>query len=59
MELVEFPGLSTERAELEAFADAIDARKPLVNDPDELLNNGAVLDAVVRSVATSSRIAVA
>jgi len=58
LELVEFPGLSTERAELEAFADAIVARKPLVNDAAELRNNSAVLDAIVRSVETSSRVAI-
>jgi predicted dehydrogenase len=58
MELVEFPGLSTERAELEAFADAIVARRPLVNEAADLVNNSAVLDAIVRSVETSSRVAI-
>ena len=56
MEVVEFPGLSTERAELEAFADAINAGKPLGNDASDLLNNSAVLDAIVRSVESARRV---
>lgn len=59
LETVEFRGLSTERAELEAFADAITAGKPLVNDVADILNNGAVLDAVMRSVDSGARVAVA
>jgi predicted dehydrogenase len=59
MEIVEFPGLSTERAELEAFADAVAAHKTLVNDRGDLLNNADVLDAVVRSAETGSRVAIA
>ena len=58
MELIEFPGLSTERAELEAFADAIVAARPVVNDVGDLVNNSAVLDAIVRSVETSGRVAI-
>jgi predicted dehydrogenase len=59
MEIVEYPGLSTERAELEAFADGIVARKPVVNDAGDLVNNSAVLDAIVRSVETRNRIELA
>lgn len=59
LEIVEFPGLSTERAELEAFADAVAAHKLLVNDRSDLLNNADVLDAVVRSTETGSRVAIA
>ncbi len=58
MEIVEFPGVSTERAELEAFADGIAARKPVVNDAEDLRNNSAVLDAIVRSVETSARVSI-
>jgi predicted dehydrogenase len=58
MEIVEFPGLSTERAELEAFARAILARRPLVNDRDDVINNAAVLDAIMRSVESGGRVAV-
>jgi myo-inositol 2-dehydrogenase/D-chiro-inositol 1-dehydrogenase len=58
MEIVEFPGLSTERAELEAFADAVLARKALVNDRSDILNNADVLDAIVRSVASGERVAI-
>jgi predicted dehydrogenase len=56
METVEFRGLSTERAELEAFADAIVAGKGLVNDAADMINNAAVLDAVVRSAQSGSRV---
>ncbi|RPI45083.1 MAG: gfo/Idh/MocA family oxidoreductase [Betaproteobacteria bacterium] len=59
MEFVEFPGVSTERAELEAFADAIEAGRPLVNDAADLLNNSAVLDAIVGSVDTARRVEIA
>ena len=58
MELVEFAGLSTERAELEAFADAIVAGRSVVNDVGDLINNSAVLDAILRSVETSSRVTI-
>jgi predicted dehydrogenase len=58
MEIVEFPGLSTERAELEAFADAVVARKALVNERSDILNNADVLDAIVRSVASGTRVAI-
>ena len=59
MEIVEFPGLSTERAELEAFADAVAAGKTLVNDRADILNNADVLDATVRSAESGSRVAIA
>jgi predicted dehydrogenase len=59
MEIVEFPGLSTERAELEAFADAVTARKGLVNDRGDILNNADVLDAIMRSSESGSRVAIA
>jgi predicted dehydrogenase len=58
LEIVEFPGVSTERDELDAFADAIVAKKTMVNDPREILLNGAVLDAVVKSVAGGARVPV-
>jgi predicted dehydrogenase len=59
MEIVEFRGLSTERAELEAFADAIVAGTLLVNDAGEVINNAAVLDAVMSSVQAGSRVTIA
>ena len=58
MEIVEFPGLSTERAELEAFADAVAARKPLVNDRADILNNADVLDAILRSSHAGARVTI-
>jgi predicted dehydrogenase len=58
MEIVEFPGLSTERAELEAFADAVAAGKALVNDRADVLNNADVLDAIVRSSESGSRVGI-
>lgn len=59
MEFVEFGGLSTERAELEDFADAIAARKPLVNDRGDILNNAAVLDGIIESAQSGVRVALA
>jgi len=59
LEIVEFPGVSTEREELEAFADAIVAGKRTVNDVRDILVNCAVLDAVVESVERGTRVAVA
>jgi predicted dehydrogenase len=56
LERVEFRGLSTERAELEAFADAIVAGKGLVNDAGDVINNAAVLDAVVSSAQSGTRV---
>jgi predicted dehydrogenase len=59
MEIVEFPGLSTERAELEHFADSIVAGNQLVNDRADILNNSAVLDAIVASVERGGKVAIA
>lgn len=59
MEIVEFPGLSTERAELEHFADAIGAGTPLVNDVGDILNNAQVLDGIIKSTETGARVALA
>ena len=59
MEFVEFPGLSTERAELDHFADSIVAGKQLVNDRADILNNSAVLDAIVASAERGGKVAVA
>jgi len=59
MEIVEFPGVSTERDELEAFADAIAAKRPMVNDPRDILVNAGVLEAVVQSAREGVRVAVA
>ncbi len=56
LETVEFRGLSTERAELEAFADAIVAGRQLVNEAGDVINNAAVLDAVLRSAQSGSRV---
>ena len=58
MEIVEFSGLSTERAELEAFADAVAARKGLVNDRGDIVNNADVLDAILRSSEAGTRVAI-
>jgi predicted dehydrogenase len=58
MEIVEFPGLSTERAELEAFADAVASRKGLVNERGDILNNADVLDAITRSVERAVRVTI-
>ena len=53
-----FPDTSTERAELEHFAQAVAAgRRLVVADSDEL-HNVAVLDAISRSVASGLRVRV-
>ena len=56
-EVLRFPKTSTERAELEHFAKAAMARRPIaVPDGDEV-HNVAVLEAIVRSAREGSSIA--
>jgi predicted dehydrogenase len=57
-EITRFAPTSTERAELEHFARAVAEGRPLaVADGDEV-HNVAVLEAILASVATGSRVRV-
>ena len=51
--LIDFPPADIERAELEAFADAVAAGAPFPVTRKEVENNIAFLEAIGRSVATS------
>jgi predicted dehydrogenase len=55
-ELVTFPKTSTERAELEHFAQAAIARRPLAIPGGDEVHNVAVLQAIVRSAREGRRI---
>ena len=55
-ELVTFPKTSTERAELEHFAKAAAARRPLAVPGGDEVHNVAVLEAIVRSAREGARI---
>jgi predicted dehydrogenase len=57
-EVITFPPTSTERAELEHFARAAAARQPLAVPGGDEVHNVAVLDAILRSLATDARVSV-
>jgi len=50
-ERITLPAVDKEKAELEAFADAIEEKKPLVVPAEEAVNGVAVLEAIVASAA--------
>ena len=54
-ESIEFPRVSTERAELEHFARAAEARRPLALPGGDEVHNVAVLEAILRSAQDNSR----
>jgi predicted dehydrogenase len=56
-ELVAFPKVSTERAELEYFAKAALERRPIAIPGGDEVHNVAVLEAIVRSAREAERIA--
>ena len=56
-EVLRFPKTSTERAELEHFASAASARRPIAVPGGDEVHNVAVLEAIVRSAREGSRIA--
>jgi predicted dehydrogenase len=58
-ELRHFPKTSTERAELEHFAQAAAARRPLALPGGDEVHNVAVLESIVRSSRDGARTAVA
>ena len=55
-ELLTFPKTSTERAELEHFAQQALARRPLVTPGGDAVHNVAVLEAILKSIATQQSV---
>ena len=53
--MIDYPQGSSERAELEGFADAIEGRTPYACPPDDAVHGVAVLEAVVTSARTGQR----
>src|SRR5262249_60646352 len=58
-ELIQNRGTNTLRAELEAFATAIEGGKPYPITPEEVLHGVAVFEAIVRSAADHRPVKVA
>lgn len=57
-EITSFSAISTERAELEHFAEAVAARRPLAVAGGDEEHGVAVLDAVMRSIREQQRVAI-
>jgi len=55
---VRFPVVSTERAELEHFANAAKERRPLAVPGGDELHNVAVLEAIVKSAQEGTRVSI-
>ena len=53
--VIDYPQLSTEKAELEAFADAIAHGSPYACPPQDAVHGVAVLEAIVRSAQSGRR----
>ena len=53
--LIDYPQQSTERAELEAFADAIERGTPYPCPPEDAVHGVAVLEAIVESARSGAR----
>lgn len=53
--VIDYPQISTERAELEAFADAIAKGTPYACPPEDALHGVAVLEAIVKSARSGRR----
>lgn len=58
-ERITFPAVDKEKAVLEAFADAVEARQPFVVPPEQAVNGVAVLEAIVASAASGQPVPVA
>ena len=59
LQRIELPAVDKERAELEAFADAVAARQPYMVPPDQAVNGIAVIEAMVASQETGKGITLA
>ena len=57
-EVLSFPQTSTERAELEHFAQAAASRRPIVVPDGDEVHNVAVLEAIMRSAREQRRVSV-
>ena len=57
-EKITLQAVDKEKAELEAFADAVAAKKPFVVPPEEAINNSAVLEAIELSAKRGKAIAI-
>ena len=55
-EVISYPKTSTERAELEHFASAAMARRPIATPGGDEVHNVAVLEAIVRSAREGARV---
>lgn len=53
---VSLPAVDKERAELEAFADAVAERRAFLIEPDHIVNGVAVLEAIVASAASGEMV---
>ncbi len=56
--VIDYPQQSTERAELEAFADAIERGTPFACPPEDAIHGVAVLEAIVKSARSGTREAI-
>jgi predicted dehydrogenase len=54
--VIDYPQGSSERAELEGFADAIEGRAPYACPPEDAVHGVAVLEAILRSAQSGQRV---
>jgi len=57
--VTDFPAIDLERAELEAFADAVEGRATFPVGADQAIHGAAVFEAIIRSAASGQPVAVA
>ncbi len=57
-ERITLPAVDREQATLEAFADAVAAKKPFMVPPEQAVNGIAVLEAIVASAASGKPVAI-
>ena len=57
--VIDYPALDIERAELEAFADAVEGRAPFPVSADQAIHGAAVFEAIIRSAVTGQPVTVA
>jgi len=56
---IDYPPIDLERAELEAFADAVEGRSVFPVGADQAIHGAAVFEAIIRSAASGQPVAVA
>jgi len=57
--IIDYPAIDIERAELEAFADAIEGRATFPVSSDQAIHGAAVFEAIIRSAAIGQPIEIA